>query len=52
MAEWDVKTPARSMHFLVLCWFVFFILVHVTLVFTTGLLRNLNHIYADRNDAS
>jgi DMSO/TMAO reductase YedYZ molybdopterin-dependent catalytic subunit/thiosulfate reductase cytochrome b subunit len=43
---------ARSLHFLVLCWFLFFIVVHVTLVFTTGLLHNLNHIYADRNDAS
>jgi thiosulfate reductase cytochrome b subunit len=43
---------ARSLHFLVLCWFLFFIVVHVTLVFATGLLRNLNHIYADRNDAS
>jgi methionine sulfoxide reductase catalytic subunit len=37
---------ARSLHFLVLCWFVFFIVVHVSLVFTTGLLRNLDHIYA------
>ncbi len=43
---------ARSAHFLVLCWFLFFIVIHVTLVFTTGLLRNLNHIYADRNDTS
>jgi DMSO/TMAO reductase YedYZ molybdopterin-dependent catalytic subunit len=42
---------ARSLHFLVLCWFLFFIVVHVTLVFATGLLRNLNHIYAGRNDA-
>lgn len=43
---------ARSLHFLVLCWFLLFIVVHVTLVFTTGLLRNLNHIYAgtDRGD--
>jgi sulfoxide reductase catalytic subunit YedY len=37
---------ARSMHFLVLCWFLFFIVVHVTLVFSTGLLRNLDHMYA------
>jgi thiosulfate reductase cytochrome b subunit len=43
---------ARSLHFLVLCWFLFFIVVHVTLVFTTGLLRNLNHMYAGRDDAS
>jgi DMSO/TMAO reductase YedYZ molybdopterin-dependent catalytic subunit/thiosulfate reductase cytochrome b subunit len=36
---------ARSMHFLVLCWFLVFIVVHVTLVFATDALRNLNHIY-------
>ncbi len=41
---------ARSLHFLVLCWFLLFIVMHVTFVFTTGLLRNLNHIYAGRND--
>ena len=39
---------ARSLHFLVMVWFLFFIVVHVTLVFTTGLLRNLNHMYAAR----
>jgi methionine sulfoxide reductase catalytic subunit len=43
---------ARSLHFLVMVWFVVFIVVHVTLVFTTGALRNLNHVYAGRNDAS
>jgi methionine sulfoxide reductase catalytic subunit len=43
---------ARSLHFLVLVWFLFFIVMHVTLVFTTGLLNNLNHIYAARNDDS
>ena len=43
---------ARSLHFLVLCWFVLFIVVHVTLVLTTGALRNLNHIYAARDDDS
>jgi hypothetical protein len=43
---------ARSLHFLVLCWFLVFIVVHVNFVFVTGLLRNLNHIYAGRNDAS
>ena len=41
---------ARSLHFLVLCWFVMFIVVHVTLVMTTGALRNLNHMYASRDD--
>jgi len=40
---------ARSLHFLVLVWFLLFIVVHVTFVFTTGLLRNLNHIYTARN---
>ena len=41
---------ARSLHFLVLCWFLFFIFVHVALVFSTGLLRNLNHIYSGSDD--
>ena len=41
---------ARSLHFLVMCWFVLFIIMHVSLVFTTGLLHNLNHIYAGRDD--
>jgi methionine sulfoxide reductase catalytic subunit len=37
---------ARSLHFLVLCWFLAFTFIHVTLVFATGVLRNLNHVYA------
>jgi thiosulfate reductase cytochrome b subunit len=41
---------AWSLHFLVLVSFLFFIVVHVSLVFTTGLMRDLNHIYAGRND--
>lgn len=40
---------ARSLHFLVLCWFLLFIFIHVTLVFATGALQNLNHIYAGSN---
>jgi methionine sulfoxide reductase catalytic subunit len=43
---------ARSLHFLVLVWFLIFIVLHVTFVFTTGLLVNLNHIYAGRTDDS
>jgi methionine sulfoxide reductase catalytic subunit len=39
---------ARSLHFLVLVWFLFFIVIHVALVFMTGLLPNLNHMYAAR----
>jgi len=35
----------------VLCWFLFFIVIHIALVFSTGLLRNLNHIYSG-TDAS
>lgn len=34
----------RSLHFLVLPWFLVFIVLHVALVFTTGLLVNLNHV--------
>lgn len=41
---------ARSLHFLVLCWFLVFIVIHVTLVFTTGLLQNLNLMYAGSHD--
>ncbi len=43
---------ARSLHFLVLVWFLIFIVLHVTFVFTTGLLANLNHIYAGRTGDS
>ena len=41
---------ARSLHFLVLVYFLFFILVHVTLVFATDAVRNLNHMFAARDD--
>lgn len=37
---------ARAVHFPVMLYFVAFIVVHVTLVFLTGALRNLNHMYA------
>ena len=43
---------ARSFHFAVLCWFVMFIVVHVSLVFATGALQNLNHMYGGRDDES
>ncbi|MEO8687881.1 MAG: molybdopterin-dependent oxidoreductase [Solirubrobacteraceae bacterium] len=43
---------ARSLHFLVLVWFLAFIVIHVFFVFTTGLLVNLNHIHAGRDDES
>ena len=41
---------ARAIHFPVMIYFVAFIIVHVTLVLTTGALRNLNHMYAARDD--
>lgn len=37
---------ARAVHFPVMLYFVAFIIVHVILVFATGALRNLNHMYA------
>ncbi len=43
---------ARSLHFLVLAYFLFFILTHVTMVFATEALRNLNHMFASRDDNS
>jgi hypothetical protein len=43
---------ARSLHFLVFAWFLVFVVVHVSLVFTTGLLANLNHIGPGRDDDS
>lgn len=35
---------ARSVHFGVLCWMIVFIVMHTAMVFTTGLVANLNHI--------
>ncbi len=40
---------ARSLHFLVMAWFLVFIVLHVTFAVTTGVLRNLNHIYVGSN---
>lgn len=41
---------ARRVHFPVMIYFVAFTIVHVTLVLATGALRNLNHMYAGRDD--
>ncbi len=43
---------ARAIHFPIMVYFVLFIIVHVTLVMATGALRNLNHMYAMRDDTS
>lgn len=42
---------ARGVHAAVLWYFIAFTIVHVGLVFTTGILRNLNTMYAARDDA-
>lgn len=43
---------ARSVHFPVMMYFVGFIAVHVGLVLATGARRNLNHMFAARDDGS
>jgi thiosulfate reductase cytochrome b subunit len=43
---------ARRIHVVVMVAFVAFIAVHVFLVLATGALRNLNHMYAGRDDGS
>jgi thiosulfate reductase cytochrome b subunit len=43
---------ARAVHFPVMLVFVAFIVMHVALVLSTGALRNLNHMYAARDDGS
>lgn len=43
---------ARAIHLPTMIFFVLFIIVHVTLVLTTGALRNLNHMYAANDGES
>lgn len=43
---------ARNLHVIVLFYFFVFIIVHVTLVFTTGALRNLNIMFAGNDGTS
>lgn len=45
-------TIARAVHFPVMLYFVVFTIAHVTLVLATGALRNLNHMYASRDEIS
>lgn len=42
---------ARALHFPVMLYFVAFTVAHVFLVFFTGALRNLNHMYTSRDTA-
>jgi thiosulfate reductase cytochrome b subunit len=41
---------ARTVHWLTAVYFIAFTVVHVVLVLFTGALRNLNHMYAGRDD--
>jgi thiosulfate reductase cytochrome b subunit len=41
--------PAKRLHVAVMIYFVAFTVVHVALVFATGALRNLNHMYAGQD---
>lgn len=43
-------TLSRRLHLPVMVYFVAFTLVHVTLVLATGAVRNLNHMFAVRDD--
>jgi methionine sulfoxide reductase catalytic subunit len=43
------RQVARSIHFLVMSYFAFFIIVHVTMIFMTGLRGNVNKMFAGVN---
>ncbi|MFT4233781.1 MAG: cytochrome b/b6 domain-containing protein, partial [Microbacterium sp.] len=40
---------ARKVHFPVMIYFVIFVIIHVALVFATGALRNLNHMFGGQD---
>lgn len=53
--KWYPKLPGnrqigRSLHFLVMCAFVIFLVFHVALVVITGFARNMNHIVMGTDD--
>jgi thiosulfate reductase cytochrome b subunit len=43
---------ARTLHWWIVVYFLVFTIAHVGLVATTGIVRNLNHMYAGRDDES
>ena len=49
---WVPEKPVRTLHVLTMIYFIGFTIAHVGLVFATGALRNLNHMYAGRDDES
>ncbi len=55
--RWYPKLPGnrqigRSLHFLVMCAFVLFLVGHVIMVAITGFVRNMNHIVVGTDDTS
>lgn len=46
------RQVSRTVHFCVLGYFISFVIIHVTMVFSTGLLKNLNHITLGVNHGS
>lgn len=50
--RWVPGKPVRTLHVLTMIYFIGFTIAHVGLVFATGALRNLNHMYAGRDDES
>jgi methionine sulfoxide reductase catalytic subunit len=54
--KWYPKLPGnrqigRSLHFLIMCAFLLFIIVHVTMVLLAGFAQNMNHIVIGSNDS-
>jgi len=49
---WVPEKPVRTLHVLTMIYFIGFTIAHVGLVLTTGAVRNLNHMYAGRDDES
>jgi DMSO/TMAO reductase YedYZ molybdopterin-dependent catalytic subunit/thiosulfate reductase cytochrome b subunit len=45
------RQVGRSIHFLVLCAYVAFVIAHVTMVFLTGFASNMNHIVIGANNS-
>lgn len=46
------RQSARSIHFLVMIAYIFFIIIHVSLVAATGLVKNMNHITSGTDNTS
>ncbi|HXY33339.1 MAG TPA: molybdopterin-dependent oxidoreductase [Planctomycetaceae bacterium] len=55
--SWYPKLPGnrqvgRSLHFLIMCAFVFFLIGHIAMVAITGFVRNMNHIVVGTDKTS